>query len=423
VTEEAPAGWRPGPAEGRPIAGSAATAAEFAGPPADSAARAAVLAIDGGNSKTDVALIGSDGRVLGVARGGNSNHQGIGRDGTVRVLTELVRAAAAQAGLPAAGPVAQHTSACLAGADLPDEEAELGALIQAQGWSASSEVVNDTFAVLRAGLDDAVEPGAGPADGAGQADRARRHWGIGVVCGAGINCVGVAPDGRTTRFLALGQLSGDWGGGGALGPEALWWAMRAEDGRGPHTELRVAVPGHFGVPEVRDVVVGVYLGKIQYSELHGLVPVLFEVAGRGDQVARDVVVRQADEICLMVTAAARKLELTGGDRPGLPGGDHPRLTGDQPTTPGTNRPAQPRVRGVPARVGTLPVVLGGSLMAARDPLLWGTIRGQLGAALPGANVRIVDVPPVAGAALLGLDHVGAPPSAAARLRESAAATW
>jgi hypothetical protein len=32
----------------------------------------------------------------------------------------------------------------------------------------------------------------------------------------------------------------------------------------------------------------------------------------------------------------------------------------------------------------------------------------------------VDVPPVAGAALLGLDHVGAPPAAAARLR---AMTW
>ena len=56
--------------------------------------RAAVLAIDGGNSKTDVALIGADGSILGVSRGGNSNHQGIGIDGTVAVLSELVRSAA-----------------------------------------------------------------------------------------------------------------------------------------------------------------------------------------------------------------------------------------------------------------------------------------------------------------------------------------
>jgi N-acetylglucosamine kinase-like BadF-type ATPase len=345
------------------------------------AGRAAVLAIDGGNTKTDVALVGADGSVLGVARGGNSNHQGVGHDGTVAVLTGLVRAAALQAGLAevaAGGPVAEHASACLAGADLPEEETELGELIQAQGWSVTSSVVNDTFAVLRAGLDDA---GAGAA---------HRHWGIGVVCGAGINCVGVAPDGRTTRFLALGEISGDWGGGGELGPTALWWAVRAEDGRGPQTELRAAVPAHFGLGRVEDVVIGLYLGKIAYDQLHGLVPVLYQVAEDGDEIARSVVLRLADEVSVMATVAARRLGLTD-----------PAGHAD----------------------GPVPVVLGGSLLTARDPLLTGAIRRQLAASIPGADVRIVDVPPIAGAALLGLDQVGAPPAAAARLRESAAATW
>jgi N-acetylglucosamine kinase-like BadF-type ATPase len=336
--------------------------------------RAAVLAVDGGNSKTDVALIGTDGSILGVSRGGNSNHQGIGIDGTVSVLSELVRSAAAQAGLPAAGLVAQHTSACLAGADLPSEEADLNRLVASLGWSETSEVLNDTFAVLRAGLDDGVSP----------------HWGIGVVCGAGINCVGVAPDGRTTRFLSLGDLSGDWGGGGDLGPKALWWAARAEDGRGPETELRKTVPAHFGLERVEDLVISMHLGKISHGELHGLVPVLFEVAGSGDRVARDVLIRQAEEIFLMVDVAARRLGLTD-----------PQVREGQP----------------------VPVVLGGSLMTARDPLLSGAIADRVMARIPDAIIRIVDVPPVAGAALLGLDHVGAPPSAAARLREGARATW
>jgi N-acetylglucosamine kinase-like BadF-type ATPase len=336
--------------------------------------RAAVLAIDGGNSKTDVALIGTDGSILGVSRGGNSNHQGISIDGTVGVLSDLVRSAAAQAGLPATGLVAQHTSACLAGADLPSEEADLSRLVASLGWSETSEVLNDTFAVLRAGLDDGASP----------------HWGIGVVCGAGINCVGVAPDGRTTRFLSLGELSGDWGGGGDLGPKALWWAVRAEDGRGPETELREAVPAHFGLERVEDLVISVHLGKIAHRELHGLVPVLFEVAGRGDRVARDVLMRQAEEIFLMAEVAARRLGLTDPD-----------VRGGQP----------------------VPVVLGGSLMTARDPLLTGAIADRVTARIPDAAIRIVDVPPVAGAALLGLDHVGAPPSAAARLRDGARATW
>ena len=218
------------------------------------------------------------------------------------MLTGLVRSAAAQAGLPTDGIVAQHTSACLAGADLPSEEADLNRLVASLGWSTTSAVVNDTFAVLRAGLDDGASP----------------HWGIGVVCGAGINCVGVAPDGRTTRFLSLGELSGDWGGGGDLGPLALWWAARAEDGRGPETELRTAVPAYFGMERVEDVVIGIHLGKIPYEDRHRLVPVLFEVASHGDQVARDLLARQAEEICLMAEVAARPAELDRAEHPDRP---------------------------------------------------------------------------------------------------------
>jgi N-acetylglucosamine kinase-like BadF-type ATPase len=297
---------------------------------------AAVLAIDGGGSKTDVALVAADGSVLASARGGASNHQVVGRDVALAVLTALVREVATKAGRAVGelgtGPVAAHTAACLAGADLPDEEAELTAVITAQRWSATATVVNDTFAVLRAGLDDDVP---GP------------HWGIGVVCGHGTNCAGVAPDGRSFRFVALGAISGDWGGGADLGTEALWWAARAEDGRGPDTELRRAVPAHFGVSRVEDVIVGVHR-------------------------------RQADEVCAMVTVAARNLGL-GGDAP-------------------------------------VPVVLGGSVLAARDALLTDAITERLTERLPKAGVRIIDAPPVLGAALLGLDQAGAPATALVRLR-------
>ncbi|MGH3305786.1 MAG: N-acetylglucosamine kinase, partial [Streptosporangiaceae bacterium] len=243
---------------------------------------AAVLAIDGGGSKTDVALVAADGSLLASARGGASNHQVVGRDAALAVLTSLVHEVAEKVGLTAGAPVAAclatHTSACLAGADLPDEEAELTAAIEAAGWSVTAAVVNDTFAVLRAGLDDEV-PG--------------RHWGIGVVCGQGTNCAGMAPDGRSFRFVALGHISGDWGGGGDLGPDALWWAARAEDGRGPDTELRRAVPAHFGVRRVEDVIIGVYRRTIGYGEMFGLTPVLLAVANAGDEVARAVVLRQA----------------------------------------------------------------------------------------------------------------------------------
>ena len=335
---------------------------------------AAVLAIDGGGSKTEMALVAADGSLLGSARGGGSNHQSLGREGALAVQASLVREVAAKAGLPASATIATHTSACLAGADLPDEEAELAAAIQAQGWSLTVTVANDTFAVLRAGLAD---------------DAPDRHWGVSVECGQGTNCAGVAPDGRSFRFVALGDISGDWGGGGDLGRDALWWAARAEDGRGPDSELRHAVPAHFGVSRVEDVTLGVYRGTISHAQLPGLTRVLLAVANAGDEVARAVVLRQADEVCVMARVAAQNLGLADGTPDGSP----------------------------------LPVVLGGSVLAARDPLLTNAIIEGLAKQLPGAEVRIIDAPPVLGAALLGLDFLGAPPDAAARLRECARAIW
>lgn len=326
------------------------------------ALRPAVLAIDGGNSKTDVALVAEDGTLLASARGPGINAHATGIDQTALILDAVVKQAAAQLdhGIPS-GWIARHTVACLANADLPEEEAEHAAAVEGLGWSATATVVNDMFAILRAGLADGREP----------------HWGVAVVCGAGINAVGVAPDGRVARYLALGTISGDWGGGYGLGLEVLWHAVRAQDGRGRDTILTSYLTSHFGVERVEEVTIGVHKGKIGHDDLIGLAPVLLRAADEGDPVAVSVVSRLADEISVMAITAMRRLGLTG--------------------------------------LAT-PVILGGGVITARNPLLMSGITRQLSEAAPAAEVRVIDVPPVAGAALLGLDQVNAPPAAAARLR-------
>jgi N-acetylglucosamine kinase-like BadF-type ATPase len=327
----------------------------------------AVLAIDGGNSKTDVALVAADGSLLGTARGsGATSAEKAAVEAWLDELASLIEQSQQQAGKAGKTgyPVAGHISACVANADLPEEVDRLAEALRARRWSATTQARNDTFAVLRAGLDGAAAPG-------------EPHWGIGVTCGAGINCVGVHPDGRATGYLALGGISGDWGGGDGLGNAALWWAVRAEDGRGPQTSLRETVAGYFGVATVRDVTLGIHLGKISKKDVRGLAPVLLAVAREGDQVARNLVRRQAEEICVMAVTLMRRLDLTT------------RAT---------------------------PVVLGGGLMTARDPLLLQEITERIAAAAPKATVIVVAVPPVAGAALLGLDHVGAGADSERRLR-------
>ncbi|MDX3224188.1 N-acetylglucosamine kinase [Streptomyces sp. ME19-01-6] len=321
--------------------------------------RASVLAVDAGNSKTDVALVGPDGAVLGTARGGGFQPPVVGAEAAVASLAPLVTRAARAAGFDGP-PRAEHVAACLANVDLPAEEEQVTPLLAAQGWGATVTVANDTFGLLRAGVAD---------DGA--------PTGVAVVCGAGINCAGLGHGGRTARFPAIGRISGDWGGGGDLSKEAMWWAARAEDGRGAPTALARALPEHFGLATMYDLIEALHLGRIAPARRHELAPRLFAVADSGDEIARAIVARQAEEVVTMATVALTRLELLGEQTP---------------------------------------VVLGGGVLAARHPLLDDRVRELLAERAPKAEPRVITAPPVLGAALLGLDRMGAPAAAYARLR-------
>ncbi|MEV6282682.1 BadF/BadG/BcrA/BcrD ATPase family protein [Kribbella sp. NPDC051770] len=330
-----------------------------------------VLAFDAGNSKTDVALVSADGTVLGTARGGGFEPHLVGAQAAVDGLAPLVAAAARAAGLavaegdrhfgatgsPSLPPLVEQISACLANADLPIEEERLADAFRAYGWASKVHVANDTFALLRAGID---EP-----------------RGVAVVCGAGINCCGLLPDGRTARFPAVGRISGDWGGGQQLAEEAIWAAARADDGRGPATALMTVLPQHYGVASMPDLIEAMHLGEIPLIRRLEAGPILFQVAAAGDQVATAVVHRQAEEIVAMATVALRRLDLLG-----------------EPT----------------------PVILGGGVLTANHPLLLEEITTQLAAAAPYAIPQIVEVPPVVGAILLGLDQTEAPAEAHKTIR-------
>ena len=130
-----------------------------------------VLAGDGGNSKTALALVRADGEVLAVVRGPLSSPHHLGLDGSLEVLDGLLDEAARDARLGRNGAVAAVAKLLMAGVDFPSEEEELRRAVSSRGWAERTRVGNDTFAVLRAGTE--------------------RGWGVAVVCGAGINCVGV----------------------------------------------------------------------------------------------------------------------------------------------------------------------------------------------------------------------------------------
>jgi N-acetylglucosamine kinase-like BadF-type ATPase len=319
-------------------------------------ARELLLGVDGGNSKTDLVIATSDGDVLAEVRGGGTHSHRVGVPAMIAGLAELVGEARQKAGLGEDEPIAVGTF-FIANLDVPDAEAEALRELARWGLCRRTEVRNDTLAPLRAGAPEA--------------------WGISLVSGAGINAVGMHPDGREERFLALGDVTGDWGGGHAVGLAGLGAAVRAGDGRGPATALRELIAAYFGYDSPEQVALALADDQLTTEALHELSPVVFAAAERGDPVAVGIAMRLADEVVTLVTALIRRLGLES-----------------EPT----------------------PVVLAGGTLQFGPDLLIDAIRERLARVFPLAQPRVLDVRPVAGAVLAALDLVGHTPDGEARIR-------
>lgn len=304
-----------------------------------------LLALDGGNSKTDILLVDEHGSVMTRTRSGPFIPHLVGAVRAVELLAPDIERALASA----PGGHVTLIAGYLANADLPIEEELIAAAIASYGWSDSVIVENDTLAMLRTGTE--------------------QGHGVAVVCGAGINCIGVGENGERVRFPALGRITGDWGGGLGISKEVLWYTSRAHDGRGPATSLSQAVASHFGLPHAAAVAEAMHLRSIDYDRMHEIVPLLFGEANAGDPIARAVVHRQAQELALLVTNALERLHLTDG---------------------------------------TPEVVMGGGMLTSGEPLLVDVVINLVLAAAPGARITIVEDQPILGSALLGLEALLGP---------------
>ena len=318
-----------------------------------------VLALDGGSTKTDAVLVAADGALLGRSRVGPSNHQLVGVDVALDTLGAAIAAVTEDAGITDPPfPICELGVYCLAGIDLPIDETHLGPAIGLRGWTGTDLLRNDTFAVSRAG---STSP-----------------WGIGVVCGTGLNCAGVGPDGTLVRFPALAELSGDFAPGGSwLGVRALGLALRATDGRGAPTLLSIRVPDHFGEHDAEAVLTGIYTGAISYGRLFELAPVLLDAAADGDAPSRQAADILADEVTAFVRAAITRLKVEDTE---------------------------------------VEVVLGGGVFDTDDAGFHTRVAQGIRMVAPQARLLRLNAPPVLGAALLGLDAIGADERAKERLR-------
>lgn len=135
----------------------------------------------------------------------------------------------------------------------------------------------------------------------------RGEPGIVVISGGGAVAYGRAASGRSLRVGGLGHLLGDEGSGFWIGLEATKAALGSWSGLSPKTALEERLMRFFGASSDAQVVRKVYSGAVSEAQIAGLVPLVVELADKGDAVAEGILDRAALHLAGFAGAVRERL--------------------------------------------------------------------------------------------------------------------
>jgi N-acetylglucosamine kinase-like BadF-type ATPase len=250
-----------------------------------------VLAIDGGGSRTRCLAINREGKLIGAGASGPSNHLLIDRNLVRQSLTEAINQAL-ERGRVSPGEVG-CLSAGLAGVDFDGTGArEMESLLRELGFERM--VINGDMVIAHAGA-------------------LGLNAGVIALAGTGSAILGVGTSGDRVKVGGWGPIYGDEGSAYRIGQMALRAAARAYDGRGRETALTEALLLKLGLADFRETVSRVYVEAMKSREIAALSEVAYEVAERGDELARAIFFRAGEELAEGVEAAIRQLGMTDSE--------------------------------------------------------------------------------------------------------------
>lgn len=243
------------------------------------------LGIDVGSSKTHALLVDESGQCVGFGKAGGGNHQGVGYEGTAKVLRESFEEALQMSGVDKA-----HIAGAgfgVAGYDFPsDREGHLKA-ISALGLLCPVEVVNDGLNGLLAG--------------------ATRGIGVNVTAGSSNNCRGRSKDGKEGRIVGNGATFGEYGGGIEIAARALQIVNYAWIKRAPPTTLTKILLDYTGAKDELELMEG--FSNDYWHLAPFLAMEVIRAAKEGDAAAQEIIHWAGEELGWLAVSVARQIEM------------------------------------------------------------------------------------------------------------------
>jgi N-acetylglucosamine kinase-like BadF-type ATPase len=301
-----------------------------------------VLGVDGGGSKTHAAICDDNGTLVGAGTAGPSNWETVGLRGAADSVGDAIERALEGTGVRR-GDIAAAVFG-LAGVDWPSDVPRLETAFEALNLSCTPTIMNDSFIALRAGV--------------------RAPWGVVVIAGTGTVAAGRNSAGETYRTLGLGRLLGDEGSASDVAEAALRAVARAYIGRGPATTLSDGLCELMGASSVAELLEEYSRGG---EPEWNAAPLVLRHAGRGDQVAIEIVEWAGDQLGEAARVIATRLGMD-------------------------SEPYE--------------LVMSGGLFHGNSELLEQRIAQQV----PTALLTRLEAPPVTGAVLMALEQLDSRPS-------------
>ena len=242
-----------------------------------------VVAVDGGQSSTLALVAERSGQILGVGLGGPANH--IHEPGARQRLASALQEAITAALEVAKADPSDVQRACLGLSGGANIAAEL-----AQPLLPNSMIrIEHDFVTALAGA-SLAQPG------------------IIVIAGTGSVAYGQNAVGESARAGGWGYFMGDEGSAFDIGRAALQAVCRAQDGRGPYTQLGELILEQSGTSSLALIHQRIYSGEWTRPQIAALARAVTVAAQSGDTVARQLMENAGEELALAALAVAQRLD-------------------------------------------------------------------------------------------------------------------
>lgn len=251
------------------------------------------LGVDGGGTKTHIALMNNAGKVKSEGFAGPSNPLRVGVETAVDNIVKAITEATDQGDLSRGDIVAATLG--LAGVRRADIRQRVRESFFKRIGIKNVLVVTDAEIALYA--------------------TTLGKRGLVVIAGTGSVCLGKNDDGKIAISGGWGPLAGDEGGGVGIAREALHAVAKASDGRGKATNLSERASEYFRASGPENLIVAIYSPQVDNTRIAGFARLVVESAIEGDKIAIDILQDAGRELGIAAVAVITKLKLQDGKVP------------------------------------------------------------------------------------------------------------